>query len=201
MSSLEEKLEGEANTPPLNDPVSESAAALSAYLSGNGAASPFQHGSDLSHNRTEPAHPIITPPNRHASNETASLAIYIVAALLFSVAVREGALLMGRMVFAGTAISQRVEPSTLKRGERTPPLAMPEYKAAGEPAGHGAAVIATSSSSRSADDKGSQPRAARPSRPLAAETKPWSETVKAFKQLFAEKRASEAESWRPLEQP
>jgi hypothetical protein len=202
MSGLEEKLNGEANTYGLNDPISESAAALNAYLSGNGAASPFQPSSALPFNRTKAAHPIIAPPEHRASNRTASLAIYIVAALLFSIAVREGALVMGRTVFAKTAISQRGEPSALNTGERMPPLAISEYKATGEPAsapaGQGAAVIATSSSSHSANVKEPQSQG-RPARRLQAETKPWSETVKAFKQLFAEERASQAERWKPLE--
>jgi hypothetical protein len=203
MSGLEDKLNGEASTYGLNDPISESAAALNAYLSGNGAASPFQPGSALPFNRTNPAYPFIAPPEHRASNRTANLAIYIVAAVLFSIAVRQGALIMGRMVFAETAISQGVEPSALKRGERIPPAAVSEHKATGEsasvPAGQGAAVIATSFSSHSTNDKESQSQATRPARPLQAETKPWSETVKAFKQLFDEQKASQAEKWRPLE--
>jgi hypothetical protein len=201
MINLEEKPEGKASTPRLNDPISESAAALDAYLSGWGAASPFRPDSALPYNGTEPAHPIITSPESRTSTVTPRLATYIVAALLFSVAVREGALAMRRMVFAESTISPRGEPSNLKREGRLPPPAISEDKAAGKPAsapdGRGAAAIATPFSSQSAADNKSQLQAIKPAQPLPAETKPWFETVKAFKQLFVEHRAAQVERWKP----
>jgi hypothetical protein len=192
--------EAEAGTPRLDDPVSESAAALNAYLSGSGAFSPPQHGSAILHNGTGPVHPIITPPERHRPAVTASLAGYIVAALLFSIAVREAALAMRRMVFPETTIPQIEEPANLQGGEGVPPPAISEDKAAGKPASAPAgkdADVTAMVSSPSAGDKDSQSQATGPAQPITAETKPWSETVKAFKQLSVEHRAVQAERWKP----
>jgi hypothetical protein len=200
MSNPQKMPMDEANTSHLDDPISESAAALNAYLRGGGGASPLGHDRAAPYNGSKPAEPIIIPPERPSSHVTGSLSTYIIAALLFSMAVREGALIIRRMVFAETTTSQREASNFIGRG-RVPPPAVPENKAAGkpaaEPAGRSAAVIAPSFSSRSVGDKDSQRLAATPAQSLPPKTKPWSETVEALKQLFTEHRAIQAERWKP----
>jgi hypothetical protein len=199
MSKPEEKPEEEAATSLLDDSTSESAAALSAYLSGSGSASPFRSAS--LDNRTKPARPIIVPPERHVSNERVSLATYLAATLLIVIAVREAVLVVKSVTTAKATISKRGEPTNLKMGGRIPPPALSEDKTPGQltPAstGRGAAAIASSVSSQSAGYKEAQSRGARPAQPVQAENKPWSETVKAFKKLFTEQSASQADRWKP----
>jgi hypothetical protein len=205
MSNPGKTPEEDAGTSELDDPTIESAAALHAYLSGSGAAPPFQPGIALPYSGTKPMHPIIAPPERRTLNVKGSLASYILAALLFLIAAREGALLVSRRVAGESAASKREEPSNLKRAGRTPPAAAFEDKATGNLgtalADQGAAVVTPSFSSHSAAGKTSQSKALRPAQPIPAEPKPWPETVKALEQLFAQHKASEAEGWKPQLSP
>jgi hypothetical protein len=205
MSNPEKKPEEDAGTSQLSNSIIESAAALQAYLSGRSAAPPFRPGVALPYNGTESMHPIITPPERPTLNVKGGLASYILAALLFSIAAREGALLISRMVIRESTASKREEPSNLKGARRTPSASAFADKTSGNlgqaQANQGAAVVTPSSSSHSAAGRNSQFKAMRPAQPTPGETKPWPETVKALEQLFAQHRATEAEGWKPQLSP